>query len=91
MAEAAVHTLLDVEVVKRVDKVGPIEVSVDSEHLPEDSLTDLDKVRWEATALTDPVARARELREGCGKGSRTSRDRGVRTWCVEAAGGVGCA
>ena len=90
MAEAAVHALFDIQVVERIDKVSPVEVGVDAEHLSEDSLADIDKVGWEATALTDPVAGTRELREWCGQGRRASWDRGGRAGSVEATRGVCC-
>lgn len=51
--------------VERLDEVGPIKVSVDSEHLAENSLAHFDKVLGEARPLADPVrlARVRQLGE----------------------------
>lgn len=77
MAEAAIHALLDIEVVEWINEVCPVEMSVDAEHLSEDRLTDLDKVGGETTALADPFPRAGELREGGGQGGRAGRGRGV--------------
>lgn len=53
--------------VEGVDKVGPVEVRVDSEHLAEDSLADLDEVLRKAAPFPGPVpvARAAQLREWC--------------------------
>lgn len=71
VAEAAVELFLQVEVVEGIDKVGPVEVGVDSEHLAEDGLADLDEFLGKAAPLPDPVpvARAAQLRERrCGDG-----------------------
>lgn len=86
MAEAAVHWLLKVEVVEGFDKVGPVQVRINSEHLAEDSLADLDELLWETTALSNPITGACKLREGGVQRGRTSRDRSV-----EATRGVGSA
>lgn len=61
--EAAVHWLLEAEVVEWFDEVGPVEMSIDTEHLAEDCLTDVNELNGEATALADPVARTSKLRE----------------------------
>lgn len=59
VAEAAIQLLLQVEVVEWLDEVGPVQVSVDAEHLAEDCLADLHKVLGEAAALANPVSLAR--------------------------------
>ena len=58
VTEATVHWLLETEMIERINEVSPVKMSVDTEHLTEDRLADLDKVGWEAAALTNPVARA---------------------------------
>lgn len=55
MAKATVQLLFEVEMVKRLDKVGPIQVCIDAEHLAEDGLADLDKVLGEPAAFANPV------------------------------------
>ena len=53
--------------VEGLGEVCPVEVGVDTKHLAEDRLTDINEVLWEATSLTDPVRLARvcQLRERC--------------------------
>jgi len=63
VAEATVHTLLEVEVVEWLDEVGPVQVSIDTEHLAEDGLADIVKLRGKTTALSNPVTLASKLRE----------------------------
>jgi len=60
MTEVTVKVLVKAEVVE-VDEVSPVEVSVDTEHLTEDGLADVNEVLWKATALANPIARTREL------------------------------
>lgn len=55
VAEAAVELLFEVQVVKRLGKVGPVQVCIDTKHLTEDSLADLNKVLGEARSLSHPV------------------------------------
>jgi hypothetical protein len=65
VGEAAVQLLLEVEVVERVDEVSPIKVGIDTEHLPEDGLANIEKIFWKTTSFSDPVtiAGTAELRE----------------------------
>lgn len=51
--------------VERIDKVSPVEVSVDTEHLAEDGLADFDEILGKAAPFPHPVpvARAAQLRE----------------------------
>lgn len=91
VAETAVHWLLKVEVVEWFDEMGPVQVRVDSEHLTEDGLADIDELLRETTALANPVTRACKLREGGVQGGWTSRDRSVGARGIEATGGVGSA
>lgn len=77
MTEATVHALFKIEMIVRIDEMGPIEMSVDTEHLSEDSLADLNKFRWETTALANPIALASELRKRDVQSSRASWDRRV--------------
>lgn len=44
VGEATVELLLEVEVIERLGEVSPVKVSVDSEHLAEDHLTDVDEL-----------------------------------------------
>lgn len=59
VAEATVHWLLEIEMIEGFNEVRPVEVRVDTEHLTEDSLADIDEVNWETAALANPVTRAR--------------------------------
>jgi len=63
VTEAAVHALLEIEVVKWLDEVGPVQVSIDTEHLTEDSLANFMEVRGKAAALANPVTLASKLGE----------------------------
>ena len=95
VTEAAVHALLEVEVVEGIDEMGPVKVSIDTEHLAEDGLADLNKLRREATALSDPVTGASELGErrvhsGRSGGDRCVGSRSVKTTrCIGRAGYLG--
>ena len=91
MAEATVHTLFEAEVVEWLDEVGPVEMSVDTEHLAEDGLANFGEVRGEAAALTDPVTLAGELRKRGGQSGWASWDRGVCAGSIEATRGICCA
>lgn len=75
--EHRVELLLQVQVVEWLGEVGPVEVSVDAEHLAEDGLANLEEVAWEAGGLADPVVtgESRDWKVGGG----WSRSRG-RTW-----------
>lgn len=64
MAEAAVELLLEIEVVKGVDEVIPVEVSVDAEDLAEDELTGTGQLLGKATSASKPVLGAAKLLEG---------------------------
>ena len=64
VTEATVKVLFKVEVVKWINEVGPVEMSIDTEHLAEDSLANIDKIWRKATALANPVTLACKLREG---------------------------
>lgn len=85
MTEAAVHTLVKIEVVEGVDEMSPVEMSIDTEHLTEDGLADVYKLGWEATALANPVTRASKLREGCVQSTWAGWNWGVRARGVETA------
>lgn len=61
VTEAAVQVFVQVEMVERVDKVRPIEMSIHAEHLTEDGLANVHKLLREPTAFADPVARASEI------------------------------
>jgi hypothetical protein len=52
-------------------------MSVYTEHLAEDSLADVVKLSWEATALANPVAGASKLGEGGVERCGTSWDGSV--------------
>ncbi len=85
MAEAAVHAFFQVEMIEGFNEVGPIEVSVDTEHLAEDGLTDFDKIGGKATAFPNPITRTGKLRERRVQSSRSCWDRDVGTGGVETA------
>jgi hypothetical protein len=61
VTKAAVHALFEIEVVERIDEVGPVEMGVDTEHLAENRLADIDELGREATALSNPVTGASQL------------------------------
>lgn len=83
MTETAVELLLQVQVIERLSKVGPVEMGVDSEHLTENSLADLDKILGEAGPLADPVGLSRV----CQLGKRCCGD--ARVVCVRNTRWVG--
>lgn len=60
MAETAVELLLQVQMIEGFREVGPVEVSVDAEHLEEDGLANVEKFLGESAALADPIVRARQ-------------------------------
>ena len=91
MAEAAVHALFETEVVEGFDKVGPVKMSVNTKHLAEDGLADIDKVGREAAALSNPVTRSSKLGERCVQCGRSCGDGAVGSRSVETARCVGCA
>lgn len=71
MRKATVQLLLEVDVVKGVCEVGPIEVSIHSEHLSEDDLAYIDKFIGKSGSLARPVCLSRvgQLRQrGVGNG-----------------------
>lgn len=82
VTEATVEMLLEIQVVVRLNEVSPVKVGIDTEHLTEDSLTDVDKVLGETTALANPVTLTCELREGSVETGWTSGNWGVRSWGV---------
>ena len=65
VTEAAVHTLVKVEVVEWFDEVSPVEMSINTEHLTEDGLANFDELGWKAAALTNPVTWTSKLGERC--------------------------
>ena len=77
MTEAAVHMLVEIEMIEGIDEVGPIKMGVHTEHLTENGLTDIEKVFGESTALANPVTRSGELSEGSVEISGTGRNRGL--------------
>lgn len=93
VAEATVERLLKVQVVEGLDEVGPVEVSVDAEHLAEDGLAHLDEVLREAGPLADPIglARVRKLRERRCSDGRIVRIGDARRISRENVGVVGLA
>lgn len=90
VAEAAVERLLEVEVVEGFNEVGPVQVSVDAEHLTEDGLAHVGELGRETTALSDPIAGAGELGDGGVEGSWAGWDGGVGAWGVESSGCETC-
>lgn len=91
--KATVELLLEVEVVEGVDKVSPVQVSIDSEHLSEDGLADLEEVLRESTSLSDPVTVAGAAQLGK-RGSgylRVVRERDTIVVCREDGGIVNLA
>lgn len=64
MRKAAVELLLQVEMVKGVGEVCPIQVGVYAEHLAEDHLADVYELLGEARSLAEPIglSRIRQLR-----------------------------
>lgn len=79
--------------VERLDKVCPVKVGVDSEHLTEDGLADFHKVLGKARPLADPVrlAGAGQLREGRGRDAGVVCVRHARRICWENLGVVNLA
>lgn len=61
--EATVELLFQVKVVEWVGEVSPVEMSVDTEHLSEDHLADVEELVGEAGSLADPfgLTRIRQL------------------------------
>ena len=57
VTETAVHWLLEAEVKEGIDEVGPVEVSVNTEHLSEDGLADLNEIDGGLTP--DQISQAR--------------------------------
>jgi hypothetical protein len=53
--------LIKVEMVEWFDEVSPVEVRINTEHLAEDCLADVDKLWWEAAALANPITRTSKL------------------------------
>jgi hypothetical protein len=91
VAEAAVHAFFKTEMVEGVDEVGPVEMSVDTEHLTEDGLADFDKLGREATTFPNPITWASELRERCVQSGRTCGNGAAGARSVETTRCVGCA
>ena len=44
MAEAAIEMFIKAEVVERIDKVSPVKVGVNTEHLPKDCLANVERI-----------------------------------------------
>ncbi len=65
VAEAAVQLLLEIEMVERVGKMGPVQMSIYAEHLQEDGLANAKELLREPAAFADPLIRARQNRDGC--------------------------
>lgn len=84
MTETTVHGLFQREVVEGVDKMSPVKVRVNAEHLAEDGLADIDELDWEAAALSNPVARASQRGKRGVQGSWTGRNGSVGPWCIKA-------
>lgn len=68
VAETAVELLLQVQMVERLHEMSPVEVRVDTKHLAENGLADLNKILREGRALPHPVrlSGAGQLRKGSG-------------------------
>lgn len=89
VAETAVELLFEVQVIERLGEVGPVEVRIDTKHLAENGLANLDKVLGEARSFSHPVRlpRAGQLGERrCGNagivGVRDSRGLSGENLCV---------
>ena len=65
--EAAVELFLQAQVVEGFAEVGPVQVSVDAEHLAEDGLANFNELGRESGRLADPV-RTRQGGDGEGRG-----------------------
>ena len=91
VAETAVHALFEIEMIERINEMGPVKVSVDTEHLAEDGLADIDKLGREAATLSNPVTGTSKLGERCVQSCRSCGDGGVGSRSVETARCVGCA
>lgn len=59
VTEAAIELLLQIQMVERLSEVGPVKVGIDSEHLTEDGLADLDEVLWETRSFAHPIRLSR--------------------------------
>lgn len=91
MAETTIQMFVEIQVIERIHKVSPIEMRIDSKHLPKDGLADVDEFLGKAAALTDPVARTNQLCKRGAEVGRSCRDRilllgSETTGCVR----VGC-
>jgi len=91
VTEAAVHWLLQTQVVERINEMCPVEMRVDTEHLTEDCLADINELNWETTALSKPITGASKLGERCSQGCGTSWDRGIGARSVQTTRCVRCA
>ena len=89
VTEAAVHWLFQTQVVERINEMCPVEMRVDTEHLTEDCLADIDELNWETTALSNPVTGTSKLRERCSQGCGAGWDRGIRARSVKTTRCVG--
>lgn len=88
VAEAAVQMLVEADVVEWVGEVSPVQMRVNAEHLSENGLAHFVEVRWEATALANPVTVAGELRQRSAEAGGSGWDRDVGARSVETARGV---
>lgn len=89
VAEAAVELFLEVQMIERLSEVGPVEMCIDTEHLAEDGLADLDEILGEAGSFSHPVRLPRASQLGkrcCGNARivsiRDSRGLGREYLCV---------
>lgn len=85
VTEAAVHALFEIEMIEGFNEVGPVEVSVNTEHLTEDGLADVVELAREAAAFSNPVTGASKLRKRCIQVGRSSGDWSIGSWSVETA------
>ena len=82
MAEPRVELFLKREVVV-VDKVGPVQVRIDAEHLAENGFAHFEKLLGEAGAFSEPII---AVAAGVGQGGRGD-DRVVRKGGAVGVGG----
>lgn len=89
VAETTVHVLVEIKMVERFDKVSPVEMSIDSEHLSKDCLANINEFLRKSTALADPITRPGKLGErGC-ECSWASRNGCVRIRGVKSTRSIG--
>ena len=66
---------------KRVDPVGMVEVSVNTEELAEDCLCVIEEGFWETRVLSNPVATRKRGKRRC-ESRGAHRDRSSRAWGI---------